>query len=86
MPLVDFHLKDMKGTYADLSNISAGKGLVLQRRLHSLSSSVGEGIPWAHFDIAGTGWAVGNRLPYCTKKGASGVMVRTFVEIAKQHA
>jgi leucyl aminopeptidase len=44
---------------------------------------VGENIPWAHFDIAGTGWSVGNRLKYCTKKGASGVMIRTFVEIAK---
>lgn len=86
MPLVDFHVKDMKGTYADLSNISAGKGAGSATAAAFLEQFVGEGIPWAHFDIAGTGWAVGNRLPYCTKKGASGVMVRTFVEIAKQHA
>lgn len=86
MPLVDFHVKDMKGTYADLSNISAGKGAGSATAAAFLEQFVGEGIPWAHFDIAGTGWAVGNRLPYCPKKGASGVMVRTFVEIAKQHA
>ena len=86
MPLVDFHVKDMKGTYADLSNISSGKGAGSATAAAFLEQFVGEGIPWAHFDIAGTGWAVGNRLPYCTKKGASGVMIRTFVELAKQHA
>lgn len=86
MPLCDFHVKDMKGTYADLSNMSSGKGAGSATAAAFLEQFVGEGIPWAHFDIAGTGWAVGNRLPYCPKKGASGVMIRTFVEIAKQHA
>lgn len=85
MPLTDFHVKDMKGTYADLNNISAGKGAGSATAAAFLEQFVGEGIPWAHFDIAGTGWAVGNRLPYCPKKGASGAMVRTFVEIAKQY-
>ncbi len=85
MPLTDFHVKDMKGTFADLSNISAGKGAGSATAAAFLEQFVGEGIPWAHFDIAGTGWAVGNRLPYCPKKGASGVMIRTFVEIAKQY-
>lgn len=85
MPLTDFHVKDMKGTYADLSNISAGKGAGSATAAAFLEQFVGEGIPWAHFDIAGTGWAVGNRLPYCPKKGASGAMIRTFVEIAKLH-
>lgn len=86
MPLCDFHVKDMKGTYADLSNISAGRGAGSATAAAFLEQFVGEDIPWAHFDIAGTGWHVGGRLPYCPKKGASGVMVRTFVEIARQHA
>lgn len=86
MPLCDFHVKDMKGTYADLSNISSGKGAGSATAAAFLEQFVGEGIPWAHFDIAGTGWAVGNRLNYCTKKGASGVMIRTFVELAKAHS
>lgn len=84
MPLTDHHVKDMKGTYADLSNISSGKGAGSATAAAFLEQFVGEGIPWAHFDIAGTAWAVGNRLPYCPKKGASGAMIRTFVELAKQ--
>ncbi|MEN0057561.1 MAG: leucyl aminopeptidase [Bdellovibrio sp.] len=86
MPLTDFHVKDMKGTYADLSNISAGKGAGSATAAAFLEQFVGDDIPWAHFDIAGTGWAVGNRLPYCPKKGASGAMIRTFVELAKAHS
>lgn len=85
MPLTDHHVKDMKGTFADLSNISSGKGAGSATAAGFLEQFVGEGIPWAHFDIAGTGWATGNRLNYCPKKGASGVMIRTFVEIAKSY-
>lgn len=85
MPLCDYHVKDIKGTFADLSNISAAKGAGSATAAAFLEQFVGDEIPWAHFDIAGTGWSVGNRLPYCTKKGASGVMIRTFVEIAKDY-
>jgi leucyl aminopeptidase len=86
MPLCDHHVKDMKGTFADLSNISSSKGAGSATAAAFLEQFVVEGVPWAHFDIAGTGWAVGNRLNYCSKKGASGVMIRTFVELAKQQA
>jgi leucyl aminopeptidase len=85
MPLTDHHVKDMKGTYADLSNMSSGKGAGSATAAAFLEQFVGEGIPWAHFDIAGTAWSTGNRLPYTPKKGASGVMIRTFVELAKQY-
>jgi leucyl aminopeptidase len=85
MPLTDFHVKDMKGTYADLSNISSGKGAGSATAAAFLEQFVEEGIPWAHFDIAGTAWAVGSRLPYCPKKGASGAILRTFVELARQY-
>jgi leucyl aminopeptidase len=84
MPLTDFHVKDMKGTYADLSNISSSKGAGSATAAAFLEQFVDQEIPWAHFDIAGTAWSVGNRLPYCPKKGASGAMIRTFVELAKQ--
>lgn len=83
LPLTDHHVKDMKGTYADLSNISSGKGAGSATAAAFLEQFVDEEIPWAHFDIAGTGWSVGNRVNYCSKKGASGVMIRTFVEIAR---
>jgi leucyl aminopeptidase len=85
MPLTEEHTKDMKGTFADFSNISSGKGAGSATAAAFLEHFVEEGIPWAHFDIAGTAWAVGGRLPWCSPKGASGVMVRTFVELAKQY-
>lgn len=84
MPLVDQHLKDMKGTYADLSNISYTGGAGSSTAAAFLEQFVDESIPWAHFDIAGTSYACGSRLNYCHAKGATGVMVRTFVELAKQ--
>lgn len=86
MPLVDYHTRDMKGTYADLSNMSYSGGAGSATAAAFLEQFVGEGIPWAHFDIAGTAWACGNRLNYCSPKGATGVMIRTFLEIVKQYA
>lgn len=83
MPLTDQHLKDMKGTYADLSNISYSGGAGSATAAAFLGQFVDNEIPWAHFDIAGTAWACGNRLNYCTPKGATGVMIRTFVELVK---
>ncbi len=85
MPIVDHHLDDMKGIYADLNNISSFKGAGSSTAAAFLEQFVGEGIPWAHFDIAGTAWHIGNRVNYCAKKGASGVMVRTFVELARDY-
>jgi leucyl aminopeptidase len=85
MPLTEHHTNDMKGTFADLSNISTSKGAGSATAAAFLEQFVGEGIPWAHFDIAGTAWATGNRLHYNPKKGASGVMIRTFIELAKKH-
>jgi leucyl aminopeptidase len=84
MPLTDAHAKDMKGTFADLSNISSAGGAGSATAAAFLEQFVDGDIPWAHFDVAGTAWACGNRLSYCTPKGATGVMVRTFVEVAKQ--
>lgn len=85
MPLVDEHHKDMKGVYADLSNISYVGGAGSAKGAAFLAEFVDSEIPWAHFDIAATAWHVGNRVAYHPDKGASGVMVKTFVELAKQH-
>ncbi len=86
MPLTDFHAGDMKGEYADLSNTSNSKGAGSATAAAFLEQFVDSEIPWAHFDIAGTAWSVGNRLNYCPRKGASGAMIRTFVELARQYA
>ncbi|PIU00253.1 MAG: leucyl aminopeptidase [Bdellovibrionales bacterium CG10_big_fil_rev_8_21_14_0_10_45_34] len=82
MPLVKEHTDDMRGIYADLSNIPSRKGAGSAKGAAFLKEFVGEGIPYAHFDIAGTAWDVGHRIPYYCAKGASGVMVRTFVQLA----
>jgi leucyl aminopeptidase len=86
MPLTDHHVRDMKGTYADLSNISSSKGAGSSTAAAFLEQFVDRDIPWAHFDVAGTAWHTGDRLPYCPKKGATGAMVRTFLELAKEFA
>lgn len=83
MPLTDFHVDDMKGTHADLCNISNSRLAGSATAAAFLEAFVDPEVPWAHFDIAGTAWNVANRFPYNPKKGASGVIVRTFVELAE---
>ena len=83
MPLCDHHSNDMKGTYADLTNLAPSRNAGSATAAAFLENFVDKDIPWIHCDVAGTAWHVGNRLSYAPSKGASGVMVRTFVELAK---
>lgn len=83
MPITDFHRDDMKGVHADLCNISGGRNAGSSTAAAFLEEFVEPGIPWAHFDIAGTAWNIASRFPYHPKKGASGIIVRTFVELAE---
>lgn len=85
LPLCDHHTRDIKGTFADFSNIGATRGAGSATAAAFLEQFVEKGVPWAHFDIAGTGWATGGRLTYNSKKGASGVMIRTLIELAKRY-
>lgn len=85
MPMNEEHLKDMKGTYADLQNVAAKRGAGSAQAAVYLAEFVEKDVPYAHFDIAGTAYHNGHRLPYTPARGASGVIVRTFVELAKQH-
>ena len=85
MPLVDDHVKDMESHFADVANLSSVRGAGSATAAAFLEHFVDKKIPWAHFDIAGTAWNVSKRLSYC-KKGASGVMVRTFYEIVRTYS
>lgn len=85
MPLVDDHVEDIKSEVADVANISSNRGAGSATAAAFLEHFVDKNIPWAHFDIAGTAWNVSKRLSYCRPKGASGVMVRTFYELALSH-
>lgn len=85
MPLCDHHSKDMKGHYADLTNLAPSRNAGSATAAAFLENFVEKDIPWAHVDIAGTAWHVGHRQGYAPNKGASGVMVRTFVQLARNH-
>lgn len=84
MPLHSEHTKDIKGRHADLQNIGATRGAGSSTAAAFLQEFVADDIPWVHFDIAGTGWSTSNRLEYNPSKSASGVMIRTLVELAKK--
>ena len=87
MPLTDDHVHDIQSSVADVANIAtihprcAGSATAAAFLEHFVDKK----IPWAHFDIAGTAWNVSKRLSYCRPKGASGVMVRTFYELARSY-
>ena len=85
LPLNDFHVKDIKSIVADVANISSTGLAGSSTAAAFLEHFVDKKIPWAHLDIAGTAYDVSSRLPYCRKKSASGVMVRTFVELVRQY-
>ena len=85
LPLTKEHTADIQSPLADVANISSSRGAGSSTAAAFLEHFVDKDIPWAHFDIAGTAWSVGNRLEYCSQKLASGVMVRTFVELARSY-
>ncbi|MEK6624449.1 MAG: leucyl aminopeptidase [Bdellovibrionota bacterium] len=78
LPIIpEFH-KDLKSPIADLKNIgSKGYGGTCKAAAF-LEAFVKKDIPWAHLDIAGIADAQ-SHLPYSSKHGASGLIVRTLV-------
>jgi leucyl aminopeptidase len=86
LPLNENYVDDMKGTYADLSNMGGAKGGGASQGAAFLSQFVKEEVPWAHFDIAGSAWNTGSRYPYNPDKGASGAAVRLFTQLAMDTA
>lgn len=85
LPLVDEFANDMRSTIADVSNLSSSRGGGSSTAAGFLENFVEKNIPWAHFDIAGTAYNTHQRLEYCAPRAASGVMVRTFIEIARSY-
>ena len=62
LPLLEAHRAGMKGKSADLANIgSPAMGAGPSQGAAFLSNFVGEGIAWAHLDIAGTAWNTRDR-------------------------
>jgi leucyl aminopeptidase len=78
MPLFDDYLEQLRSEIADLANVGGRPAGAVTAAMF-LKEFTG-GLPWAHFDIAGTAWAEEPK-PY-QPKGASGIAVRTLAELA----
>jgi leucyl aminopeptidase len=78
MPLFDDYKDQLKSEIADFTNTGGRPGGAITAALF-LKEFAGDA-PWAHLDIAGTAWAEEAK-PY-QPKGATGVGVRTLVELA----
>ena len=79
MPLFEEYRESLKSDIADMLNSPGRPGGAITAAMF-LKEFVGTS-PWAHLDIAGTAWAEEAR-PW-TAKGATGVMVRSLVEVAR---
>ncbi|MGE4085458.1 MAG: leucyl aminopeptidase [Vicinamibacterales bacterium] len=78
LPLGPEYRELLKSDIADIVNSGGRAGGAITAAMF-LREFVGD-TPWAHLDIAGTAW-IDDAKPWATK-GASGVMVRTLVELA----
>jgi leucyl aminopeptidase len=80
MPLHPLYAEMVKGRYAQLTNAVERReatGIAGGEFLHHFAGET----PWAHLDIAGTGYDV--RAPYFGDKGATGFGVRLMVDLAR---
>ena len=84
MPLPEELRKSMDSEVADIANMGDKYGGMLVAGLF-LQEFVGEGLKWAHLDIAGPAFNEGKPYGY-TPKGGTGAAVRTLVQIAEDLA
>nr|WP_202501961.1 leucyl aminopeptidase [Streptomyces sp. SID5785] len=84
MPLPADLLKGMESATADIANMGERMGGGLVAGLF-LQEFVGEGITWAHLDIAGPAFNESGPFGY-TPKGGTGSAVRTLVRLAERTA
>ena len=82
LPIIDEHKNDMKAIVADLKNIGGSGNGGSAKGAAFIENFIEPGIAWAHLDIAGIGDSQGH-LPYCSAKGASGLVIRTLVDYLK---
>lgn len=85
LPIIEEHKNDMKAIVADLKNIGSSGNGGSAKGAAFIEYFIEPGVAWAHLDIAGIGDSQGH-LPYCTAKGASGLIIRTLVDYLKHQA
>jgi leucyl aminopeptidase len=79
MPIDDDYREMIKSGIADIQNVGSGKGGGAITAAMFLKEFTGD-TPWIHLDIAGTAWQDDTK-PW-NAKGATGVAVRTLVDLA----
>jgi len=78
MPIDEEYREFIKGTVADIQNISSGKGGGATIGAMFIKEFIGDS-PWIHLDIAGTAWN-DDAKPWLAK-GPTGVGLRTLVHL-----
>jgi leucyl aminopeptidase len=84
LPLWDDFYPLIKATYADIQNISKKSSGAITAGMF-LKEFTGHTSSWAHLDVAGTAWREGVGPKPLSPIGATGVGVRLFVELVKNH-
>jgi leucyl aminopeptidase len=79
MPVDDDYREMIKSGIADIQNVGSGKGGGAITAAMFLKEFTGD-TPWIHLDIAGTAWQ--DDVKPWNAKGATGVAVRTLVDLA----
>src|SRR5215472_5627361 len=82
MPIDDEYREFIKGTVADIQNISSGKGAGATIGALFIKEFTGDS-PWIHLDIAGTAWN-DDAKPWMAK-GPTGVTLRTLVHLVMSY-
>ncbi len=82
LPIVDEFRNDMKSQIADLSNIAPNRWGGTPKAAAFLEEFIKNDIPWCHLDVAGIADTQAH-LPYCPKKGGSGLLIRTIFDFMK---
>lgn len=82
LPLFDEHREAVKSPVADLRN-TGGRNAGASTAAAFLSAFVGD-VPWAHLDIAGTGWT--DRNTALQRGGATGTGVRLVTDFLRSRA
>jgi len=79
-PLWDEYCKQIKSKIADVKNMGAPSQAGSIAGGAFLKEFVGDNIPWAHFDIAGTAWG-GEEQPTTQKDSATGAIIRLVLDL-----
>jgi leucyl aminopeptidase len=82
MPVDDDYREMIKSTIADIQNVGIGKGGGAITAAMFLKEFSGD-TPWIHLDIAGTAWL--DDAKAWMAKGASGVAVRTLIDLVMSY-